>query len=290
MMDLARLRAYDSGEILHRYTAKDSILYALGIGAGAASIDDHALTYLFEPGMQVLPTLASVLATAGNWMQDRPELGIRWQQALHGSERVIVHRPLRAAGALLGRTLVLGVADKGAEKGAVVALAKTLHDAHTGELLATCERQLFLRGNGGFSSAQQPGDAILGLSREPPTTAPSHVLELPTRHDQALIYRLMGDMNPLHADPGFAQRAGYPRPILHGLSTLGGACHALVSCYCGDEASRVSEIHARFSGPVFPGETIRVHCWQAGPTETLFEAMVPERQARVLRHGVMRWV
>ena len=100
----------------------------------------------------------------------------------------------------------------------------------------------------------------------------------------------MGDMNPLHADPGFAQRAGYPRPILHGLSTLGGACHALVSCYCGDEAARVSEIHARFSGPVFPGETIRVHCWQAGPTETLFEAMVPERQARVLRHGVMRWV
>ncbi len=116
MMDLAQLRAYDSGEILHRYTAKDSILYALGIGVGAASIDDHALTYLFEPGMQVLPTLASVLATAGNWMQDRPELGIRWQQALHGSERVIVHRPLRAAGALLGRTLVLGVAEKAPKK------------------------------------------------------------------------------------------------------------------------------------------------------------------------------
>ena len=162
MMDLARLRACDSGEILHRHTAKDSILYALGIGVGVAPIDDHALTYLFEPGMQVLPTLASVLATAGNWMQDRPELGIRWQQALHGNERVIVHRPLRAAGALLERTLVLGVADKGAEKGAVVALAKTLHDAHTGELLATCERQLFLRGNGGFLLRSSPAMRFRG--------------------------------------------------------------------------------------------------------------------------------
>ena len=155
MMDLARLRACDSGEILHRHTAKDSILYALGIGVGVAPIDDHALTDLFEPGMQVL-------ATAGNWMQDRPELGIRWQQALHGNERVIVHRPLRAAGALLERTLELGVADKGAEKGAVVALAKTLHDAHTGELLATCERQLFLRGNGGFLLRSSPAMRFRG--------------------------------------------------------------------------------------------------------------------------------
>jgi acyl dehydratase len=288
-MNYAKLRAYDSGDLVHRYTHKDSILYALGVGFGMDPSDPHQLAHLYEEKMRVLPTMASILAAPGAWMKERKDLGIQWRLALHGSERVTVHQPLPAQGTLVGRTKVVGISDKGADKGSVVALKKTLRLADSNELVAVCERQLFLRGDGGFASDTTPGDLIESPRDVARDGGPSHAFEIATRPDQALIYRLSGDMNPLHADPDSARRAGYPRPILHGLSTMGTVCQGLVRELCGYDANRIREIHVRFAAPVFPGETLRVSYWLAGRSEVGFNAEVVERDAKVLCNGFARW-
>jgi len=288
-MDRALLRAFDSGDVLQAYGPRECILYALGVGLGLSPLDHEELAYLVEDGLRVLPTMVSVLATAGEWMKAHPEFGIRWKQALHGSEHIVVHRPLAAQGLLIGRTRVTGIVDKGADKGAVLALCKTLRSADDGEPVATCHRQLFLRGHGGFATVDDPGDRIDGAGPARPAASPSHCLDVATRCDQALLHRLFGDLNPLHSDPSFARQAGYSRPILHGLSTLGTVCRALARQFCGDEPSCLRELHARFAGPVYPGERLQVQCWQTGPAEAVFEATIVERGTPALRQGWVRW-
>jgi acyl dehydratase len=290
MMDLAALRTFDTGELSQTYGPRECILYALGVGLGLSPLDPHELAYVYGPQLRVLPTMASVLATAGEWMRTRPELGIRWEHALHGSEHIVVHRPLGMSDRLLGRTRVTGIADKGPGKGAVLALSKTLLAAEDGAPVATCHRQLYLRGHGGFATADDPGDRIEPVGPERPATDPDGRLEIATRADQALLHRLFGDLNPLHADPAFARAAGYPRPILHGLSTLGTACHVLIQRFCGDDPTRVRELAARFAGPAFPGERLQLQCWSTGRAEVAFEATSAERDTPVLRRGVLRWV
>ncbi|MBL8385047.1 MAG: MaoC family dehydratase N-terminal domain-containing protein [Burkholderiales bacterium] len=284
MLDYAKVRNWQSGEVRHAYTQKDVQLYALGVGMAQDPMDREELRYVIEgDGLRVLPSMAAVLASPGFWMRNNPEVGIDHVRLVHGEQSVTLHRPLPAGGTLVGVTRVTRVVDKGAGKGALVHSEKTLTDAASGALVATCASVTFCRGDGGFS-ANGGGDPPGEQPRATPERAPELALDFPTRPEAALVYRLSGDINPLHSDPDVAAKAGFPRPILHGLATYGAACHGLVKAYCGYDPARLKSISARFSSPTYPGDVIRLECWKEGD-EIAFRARVPAREVTVLSHG-----
>jgi acyl dehydratase len=196
---------------------------------------------------------------------------------VHGEQGLILHKPLPVAGELVGRSRVTGLVDKGEGRGALLYSEKQVLDATTGELLASTTSTTFLRADGGFGGPAGPVKPVHPV----PETTPDIVLDLPTRPEQALYYRLNGDDNPLHADPVVAGRAGFPRPILHGLCTFGVVCHALVQALCDYDPARLRGMDLRFSSPVFPGETIRTEIWRDGA----FRARVVERDIVVVNNG-----
>lgn len=283
MLDYAKVRNWQSAEIRHTYTPKDVMLYALGVGMAQDPLDREELRYATENDLRVLPSMAAVLASPGFWIRDNPEVGIDYVRLVHGEQSVTLHQPLPAGGTVLGTTRVTRVVDKGEGKGALVHSEKTLTDAATGALLATCESVTFCRADGGFS-ANGGGDPPGSAPRATPETAPELTLDFQTRPEAALIYRLSGDINPLHSDPEVAARAGFAAPILHGLATYGAACHGLIKGYCGYHPARLKSISARFSAPAYPGDLIRLECWQVG-NEVAFRARVPAREVTVLSHG-----
>jgi acyl dehydratase len=172
---------------------------------------------------------------------------------------------------------VASLVDKGEGRGALMVTEREVIDAATGDILALATATVFLRGDGGFGGPSGP----VAPPHKMPEGAPDLAIDLPTRPEQALYYRLNGDDNPLHADPAFAARAGFPRPILHGLCTFGVVAHALVRGLCGGEPGRIKKFGCRFSAPVFPGETIRTEIWRDGS----FRALVVERDVVVVNHG-----
>ncbi|MDO9439062.1 MaoC/PaaZ C-terminal domain-containing protein [Hydrogenophaga sp.] len=288
MIDDAATRAW-SAEVEHRYQERDAIVYALGLGLGADPMDPRQFRHLYEKDLRALPTMAAILASPGFWMRERRELRINASQLLHGEQAVRLHAPLPAAGTVRGTTRVTRIVDKGADKGATLHVEKALHDARTGEHLATTESVYWLRADGGFS--QQPGarsDDAAPPAEAMPTEEPELLLDLPTRPDQAFVYRLSGDANPLHVDPEVAAKAGFPRPILHGLATWGIAGWGLVRAFADGDAHRLAGLRARFSAPVFPGETIRLECWRRAG-RTAFRARVLERNTLVLNQGWADW-
>ncbi len=217
-------------------------------------------------------------------MRERNELGIDVTKLVHGEQRVVLHQPLAPAGTLIGRSRVTRIVDKGEGKGAVMHVEKLLTDETSGALVATTEQLLFLRGDGSFSK-NGGGDEAAPPPPDTPDTAPDVVLDLPTRPDAALLYRLSGDINPLHADPAFAAKAGSPRPILHGLATDGVACHGLIKSFCDYDPTRLKSIAARLSAPALPGETLRLEAWRVGEAEVAFRCRLPERDVVVLTQG-----
>jgi acyl dehydratase len=285
MIDADKTRAWQSGDIRHAYTAKDSILYALGLGIGADPLDPQQLRFTYEKELVAMPTMAAVLASPGFWVRDRKELGIDFTRLVHGEQRVQVHQPLAPAAALVGRSRVTRLVDKGEGKGAVLHVEKVLSDEVSGAPVATTEQVLFLRGDGGFSQRSGTSDEAAPPPPATPDSAPDLVLELPTRPDAALLYRLSGDINPLHVDPAFAARAGFPRPILHGLATYGMAAWGLVRGACKGDPARLKAVGARLSAPVFPGETLRLEAWRMAGGELAFRCRVLERDLVVLSHG-----
>ena len=284
MIDHVKTRAWRSGDVRHAYTARDSILYALGVGIGADALDPKQLRFTYEKELVALPTMAAVLASPGAWMRDRGELGIDFLKLVHGEQGVTLHAPLPAAATLIGRSRVARIVDKGQGKGAVLHVEKELSDEATGRLIATSEQVLFLRGDGGFSK-NGGGDEAAPALPGTPDTAPDVSIDLPTRPDAALLYRLSGDLNPLHVDPQVAARAGFPRPILHGLATYGVACHGIVKSLCDYDPTRIKSIRARLSSPVYPGETIRLDCWRGADGAIAFRGRVVERDVVVLTNG-----
>ncbi|WP_399680153.1 MaoC/PaaZ C-terminal domain-containing protein [Xenophilus sp.] len=284
MIDYEKTRAWRSGPVRHAYTAKDSILYALGVGFGADPLDAQELRYVYEKDLVAVPTMAAVLASPGFWMRERTELGIDFVRLVHGEQSVVLHRPLPGAATLVGESRVARIVDKGEGKGAVMHVEKTLTDEADGGLVATVEQVLFLRGDGGFSK-HGGGDAPAPAAAEPPAGPPDITLALPTRADAALLYRLSGDINPLHVDPAVAAKAGFPRPILHGLATYGNACRGILAGCCGHDAARLRSIRARLTSPVYPGETLLLECWRLGAEEVAFRARVQERDVQVLANG-----
>ena len=284
MIDYEKTKAWRSGPVRHAYTTRDTILYALGVGFGADPLDPNELRYVYEKELSTVPTMAAVLASPGFWMRERKELGIDFLKLVHGEQGVTIHSPLPAAGTLVGESRVSRIVDKGEGKGAVMHVEKTLTDEADGRLLATVEMVLFLRGDGGFSK-NGGGDEAAPAAPAVPESEPDARIELPTRADAAVLYRLSGDINPLHIDPAVAAKAGFDKPILHGLATYGNACRGILARYCGHDASRLKSIRARLTSPVYPGETLVLECWRAGGNEIAFRASVKERGVQVLANG-----
>lgn len=281
-MNLERIRAYRIPSAEQAYAARDSMLYALGLGYGADPLDRSDLKFVYEQGrepLRAVPSLSVVLAHPGFWARD-PELEIDWVKILHGEQSFEIHKPLAPQGRVRGEYEIVAVDDKGADKGAILHQDKRLYDVETGDHLATVRTVLFLRGDGGAGSFGEPPPPPDPL----PEGEPDRGKAFATLPQSALIYRLSGDYNPIHADPEAAERAGLGRPILHGLCTLGVAVRAAIDVLAAGEPERLRAVSARFSRPVFPGETIRTEFYGEGE-DVRFRARVVERDVVVLDRG-----
>jgi acyl dehydratase len=277
LIDYDRLMAFPIPEIRQHLTQRDTIFYALSTGLGADPMDSKQLDFVdHHRALKAMPSLALVLGHPGFWAAD-PETGIDATRVVHGEQSIVWHGVLPIEGEVVGRTRVTGLVDKGPGKGALMYTEKQVLDG-AGRLLATAESTTFMRGDGGFGGPAGPV--------KPPSPAPEGepdvTVDLPTRPEQALYYRLNGDDNPLHADPAAAARGGFPRPILHGLCTMGVVIHALLRTVCDYDPAALRSVGLRFSAPVFPGETIRTEIWRNGG----FRARVVERDVIVVSNGL----
>jgi acyl dehydratase len=278
-IDYDRLLALDIPEVDHAYAEKDAILYALGLGLGQDPTNEDELAFVYEKNLKALPTFALVLGYTPYWLRN-PKSGVTWNKVVHGEQAFDLHRPVMPKGAVVGRTRVTEVIDKGEGKGALVYSVRQVVDKASGELIATLRQTTFCRADGGFGGPRRDAP----LPHPIPERAPDLVCDLPTRPEMALVYRLSGDINPLHAEPDFAKAAGFPRPILHGLATFGVAGHAILKAICGYDPARMTSMAGRFSAPVFPGETIRTEMWRDGSVVS-FRAKVVERDVVAINNG-----
>jgi len=280
--DPLKLRHWQFPDIEHTYTEKDTMLYALGLGCGSDASDPDDLKFVYERGLVALPTMAVVLAHPGNWLESK-ESTADYSKVLHGEQYLTLDRPLPPKGTVIGRGRIVDLLDKGKEKGALLYAERTLLDKETGERIATMTSAAMLRGDGGFGGKSGPQPAAHQL----PDGQPLRHLDIKTHSNSALIYRLSGDRNPLHADPAAAARGGFGMPILHGLCTFGVAGRAILKACCGGDPARLKSLQVRFSAPVFPGETLRTELWPNGG-EVSFRARVMERDVVVLNNGLAR--
>jgi acyl dehydratase len=278
--DANKLLNWKFPEIEHAYTEKDTILYALGLGCCSDGPHSDDLEFVYEKGLVALPMMAVVLASPGNWLGSK-ESGVDYSKVLHGEQYLTLHRPIPPAGTVVGTGRIVDLLDKGKEKGAVLYAERTIVDKKSGAPIATMTSAAMLRGDGGFGGKPGPQPAPHKL----PETAPALTVDLKTHPNSALIYRLSGDRNPLHADPAAAAKGGFKTPILHGLCTYGVAGRAVVKACCGGDPAKLKSIQVRFSSPVFPGETIRTEMWREGERVS-FRARVMERDVVVLTTGL----
>ena len=261
------------------WTERDTMLYALGVGMGADPMNERELPFVYENGLKALPTQAVVAA----WGAGPPMSGmINYLMVVHGEQAMTLHRPFPTEGEITADGRILGAYDKGPGKGAVIYSETTLKLAD-GSPLATLVSSTFARGDGGFGGPSEGAPE----PHKTPERAPDMSVDIATRPDQALIYRLSGDRNPLHSDPNIAKAAGFPRPILHGLCTYGITGRAVLQTYADYDPAAIKHHQARFSSPVFPGETVTVDLWRDGD-EVSFEARIKDRGVTVIRNGLTR--
>ena len=284
--DPASLVARAPIELTQTYDVRDTMLYALGVGVGIDAVQGKGLNYVYEDRLRALPTMAVALAAPGFWYRE-PEYNIAWEKILHAEQSVEFHRALPVSGTVRAEFRIASIHDKGADKGALLTAERKLFESPSDALLATVRQTSFLRGNGGYGTvAREPLPAPVAI---PSDRVCDLSLELTSRPEQALIYRLSGDYNPLHADPDIAVAAGFPQPILHGLCTYGMAGYAASQALCAGDASALKKLAVRFSSPVFPGETLRFDFWLAGVGRALLRAVVPIRNQTVLNNGLVEW-
>jgi acyl dehydratase len=252
--------------VRHAWTSKDCLLYALGVGAGAVDPSSE-LEFTTENSQntdqRALPTMAVVLGVGGSGAfagigSFNPAM------LVHGEEAITLHRPIPVAGEVETVGEITGIHDKG--KGAVIEVTSVSTDTATGDPLFTVVMSAFIRGEGGFGGDRGPS----GPKNVAPDREPDHTVTYRTRPDQALLYRLSGDRNPLHSDPAFAAFGGFDRPILHGLCTYGFTGRALLHALCGSDPDRFTAMEGRFSSPVLPGETLTVQMWETAPGKAVF--------------------
>ena len=246
----------DLGATTFSWTPREVALYNLAVGAAHDPIDPRGLEYVADTDPKVLPTFATVAATflaTEPPTVSFPGVDIDLASVVHGSQEVRVHRPLPAAGTATTRTRIAEVQDKGSAA-VIIQESETVGD--TGDLLWTARSAIFAKGAGGFGGERGTSNRV-----DLPDREPDHELLAPTLPQQALLYRLCGDRNPLHSDPSFAAAAGFPRPILHGLCTYGTVCRALIDDVLGGDTTAAAGLIASFAGVVFPGETLRIRAW-----------------------------
>ncbi|MER6261038.1 MaoC/PaaZ C-terminal domain-containing protein [Streptomyces sp900105245] len=268
-----------TGEI--SWNQKDVLLYHLGIGAGTPATDPDELRYTLESRLHVLPSFATVAGAGAPGVisgLSMPGIEVDLARVLHGGQTLTVHRPIPAQGTATITHRVAAVHDKG--KAAVLVLRTDVADADGP--LWTNDAQIFLRGEGGFGGDRGPSTRL-----EAPTGEPERTVERRIRPDQALLYRLCGDWNPLHADPEFAKVAGFERPILHGLCTYGITLKAVVDTLLGGDVSRVRSYTTRFAGVVYPGETLRIRMWRQDGSVRVAVSAVERDDAPVLADTVV---
>jgi acyl dehydratase len=250
-----------SGPIEAYWTSKDCLLYALGVGCGT---DDLAFTTENSAGVaqRVLPTFACVALaperTKSSGANPFASIGsFNPAMLVHGEQGITLHRPLPTDAEFVSTGAITGIYDKGS--GAVIASESTAVDTASGDKLFSIRTALFIRGEGGFGGDRGPAAPKIDLDRPA-----DHTVTYQTRPDQALLYRLNGDRNPLHSDPSFAKAGGFDRPILHGLCTFGFTGRALLWALCDDDPERFLSMDARFSRPVLPGDALTVSIWEEG--------------------------
>lgn len=281
-MNLERLLDYRFESVEQHVSDHDCMLYALGLGIGGNPTDPDELRYVYERDLQVFPTMASVIAHPGMWMT-APELEIDVVRLLHGEQALTLHAPLRPNTTYVGEYSVLGVTDKGADKGALLHFQKLLRERDSGEAVATVTSVYFLRGDGGCGST----DFAPPEPPTPPEDGDQATASLATLPQSALIYRLSGDRNPIHADPDTARKAGFDQPILHGLCAYGMAARGLLRA-CGEQdGSHLQRFDVRFSAPVLPGDTLETRVRKQG-SDIGFETVAVERDKTVLKQGYAR--
>lgn len=250
------------------WTSKDCLIYALGVGAGTIDPTGFELEFTTENSQdvaqRVLPTFPVVVPGGAGAFAHIGDFNPA--MLVHGEQSVRLHAPLPVEGTVSSITTITGVYDKGS--GAVVTIETLATDSGTGDPLFTTTSSLFIRGEGGFGGDRGPSGAV-----EFPERESDNSVTYSTRADQALIYRLSGDRNPLHSDPKFAALGGFPKPILHGLCTFGFTGRALLHTLCGSDPDRFVSMSARFSKPVFPGEDLTVAMWLEGPGRALFRTL-----------------
>ncbi|HEY4076299.1 MAG TPA: MaoC/PaaZ C-terminal domain-containing protein [Rhizomicrobium sp.] len=269
-----------------RYDEKDVMLYALGVGFGRDPLDEQELAFVYENnGLKVAPTFATIISR-GEAPPERQRMpqrsGVNFAMVVDGERRISLHKPLPPKCEIVADERYLDILDKGEGRGAVLIQERIVREAATGEKLFTLVSSIFARGDGGFGGKPNGGPPL----HEIPDRAPDLVKECDTRPDQAFLYALSGDRNPLHRDPAFAKMVGFPRPILHGLCSYGTACRAILSTLAQYSPERIRQFDVRFSKPVFPGETLVVEMWADGDTIS-WRASVKERPgAVVLNNGL----
>jgi len=259
------------------YGDRETMLYALGVGLGRDPLAAKELPYVYEKDLKTVPTMATVIAWGAGPLR---ESGINYLMVVHGEQKLTLHRPLPAAADIIADSHVVGAWDKGADKGAVIVTETDIRLADSGDALCTLTSTTFARGDGGFGGPTEGAPKPHAL----PDRDPDQTIEVDTRADQALLYRLSGDRNPLHADPDFATAAGFPAPILHGLCTYGTCCRAVLGSVADYDHTAITGFDVRFSSPVFPGETILVDTWKDGNIVS-FRARLKERDVVVINNG-----
>jgi acyl dehydratase len=282
-MNLANLLAHRFPQVRHELHARDCMLYALGLGLGHRFEDASELQFCYEDGLRVFPSMVNVIAHPGLWVKE-PALQIDWIRLLHAEQRFAVHRPLRPDARYVGSYRVEDVVDRGTGRGALLYVRKELREDASTEVVASVSSVYLLRGDGGCGSTRNEPRPRVTV----PTRAPDSVLRQVIPSQAALVYRLSGDYNPIHASPEAARKAGFEHPILQGLCTLGFATHAVIQMCGEDHPERLQSLGARFTAPVHPGETLETSMWRDGPS-LHFQTRVPQRNVIALDSGEARW-
>jgi acyl dehydratase len=281
-MNLQNVIARTFESVTQSYDWRDSALYALGLGLGSDPLDEDELPYVYEGREQrIVPSLCMVLGWPEFWHAD-PAAGIDWVNIVHGEESFELHRPLPLAATVRATHRVRAVVDKGVGRGALIYFDTEIAEAETGEALASLHSTQFLRGDGGCGH-HGVAPAVVPPLRE--GLAPSASIEYRTAPQAALLYRLVSrDYMPIHADPAVARRAGFERPISHGLNTMGLACRAILKQFSPRHSAGLRSMFVRFASPAYPGETIRVELFDEGD-KVRFRALAVEREVIVLDRG-----
>ena len=283
MKNHAKLVGQTIDEQETKLTFKDTILYALSLGYGENPDQEEHLKYVYEEDLHTLPGISMVLAYPGFWMQS-PEYGFDWRQVLHAEESFKIHQEIPAEANLYGKTTIEKVVDRGKNKGCFVYSRKELFLDDKKTLLATVISNTLARGDGGFSG-DNGNSGEKSVAKAIPDRKADFSDRVTTMPQSALIYRLCGDLNPLHADPAIAKIGGFSAPILHGRCTMGIAMRSIIKSVCSDDAVKLKSMQVRFSAPFYPGETLQTEIWDH-EGELLFKSTCVNRDLVVLSNGV----